>query len=392
MVELRLKSDKRDSHSHSHHPIMNVIESRSASVSVSRRHHPINSRTLSASSTDEFDYSFDDDLDEQPLHSVPLAAELRQQPLDPILKHAVPSSIHRSTPVSSYIAPSRKSSTANLIRSSQPQPHTNLASTSLLQSPAESDHISNQPHLSAAFRSSSPLPPLLMSSRSESDELELKHAGGARPSTYDDPDLPTSHPDPIIAKGGPAAPSELPLSLPISPGALLQYVRHMRLASKNRKAGVNSDGPLKLPLHNRASSSTSAISDEALSHSLHSLQLSTAQTASENPSSDLVHSSQPRSLTIPDGAAQDDTKPVAETLDLSHRRIADITQPVVEELAEYVERLALGYNYLPVLPDHFAFLGESLRYLNLRGNHMEIFPEVVSKSCLCGFFSVSSAT
>lgn len=67
---------------------------------------------------------------------------------------------------------------------------------------------------------------------------------------------------------------------------------------------------------------------------------------------------------------------MAETLDLSHQRIADLTQPVVEELAEYVERLALGYNYLPVLPNHFALLGESLRYLNLRGNHMEIFPEV----------------
>lgn len=67
----------------------------------------------------------------------------------------------------------------------------------------------------------------------------------------------------------------------------------------------------------------------------------------------------------------------AETVDLSHRKIVDLSLPVVQELAEFVERLALGYNYLPILPPHFALLGETLRYLNLRGNHMEVFPEVV---------------
>ncbi|MBW0507914.1 hypothetical protein O181_047629 [Austropuccinia psidii MF-1] len=136
--------------------------------------------------------------------------------------------------------------------------------------------------------------------------------------------------------------------LPISPESLLRHVRQMRLIAKNRKISPNLD-PRELSssnsnIHTRAGSNASSTGDEIIETRL-----------------------------------DEGGRTIAETLDLSHQRITDLTQPVVEELAEYVERLALGYNYLPVLPDHFTILGESLRYLNLRGNHMEIFPEVLTR-------------
>ncbi|KAI7944710.1 hypothetical protein MJO28_010405 [Puccinia striiformis f. sp. tritici] len=132
---------------------------------------------------------------------------------------------------------------------------------------------------------------------------------------------------------------------PITPEGLLKLVRLMRTNNHNNNNNNNN-----LSVHSRAASNASS----ATYDDLKSL-----------------------SLTIPVDPLQKRT--MAETLDLSHQRIADLTQPVLEELAEYVERLALGYNYLPVLPDHFAILGDSLRYLNLRGNQMEIFPEVLTR-------------
>ncbi|KAG0143701.1 hypothetical protein CROQUDRAFT_660877 [Cronartium quercuum f. sp. fusiforme G11] len=240
------------------------------------------------------------------------------------------------------------------------------------------------------------LPPTIMSSRSESDELDWKSRGLGRARAIDDPDQIHHHhnldhapvsssPSPTTL--GPSASSESSLQVPITPEALLHHVRQMRLTSRRRyltptassPSNLN-EGPLQLPVHNRAGSNTSLTFDDNLSYSIHSPQFSTVPLANDQPISDAVGtSSQSLTLLLPEGGSSEECKPMAETLDLSHKRIADLTQTVVEELAEYVERLALGYNYLPVLPDHFAILGESLRYLNLRGNHMEIFPEVLTR-------------
>ncbi|KNZ59970.1 hypothetical protein VP01_1634g1 [Puccinia sorghi] len=154
----------------------------------------------------------------------------------------------------------------------------------------------------------------------------------------------------------------------------------MRIAAKN-----NLRKETNLTVHSRAASNASSTYDDliASNHCLSSSTISTCSNDGHSTPNEIVQQQQhhhppPTSLTltIPDSRVE---RPMAETLDLSHQRIADLTLPVVEELAEYVERLALGYNYLPVLPDHFAILGESLRYLNLRGNHMEIFPEVLTR-------------
>ncbi|EGG06021.1 uncharacterized protein MELLADRAFT_63708 [Melampsora larici-populina 98AG31] len=244
---------------------------------------------------------------------------------------------------------------------------------------------------------SSTLPSIVMSSRSEADGVDMKargiefrgvmHEGLAQATKPDlDTTIVCSTPPTIV---DPSQSSEPPLPVPISPEALLMHVRQMRYASKRRQLTPNHsstsgshDAPLKLPVHSRAGSNTSSTSEDNLQYSIHSPQLQPTHIVYEPvaPDHGTVSQSQSLSLPLPGTGSSDEIKPMAETLDLSHQRIADLTQPVVEELAEYVERLALGYNYLPVLPDHFAILGESLRYLNLRGNHMEVFPEVVSNT------------
>ncbi|KAA1095271.1 RAM signaling network component [Puccinia graminis f. sp. tritici] len=166
-------------------------------------------------------------------------------------------------------------------------------------------------------------------------------------------------------------------TLPITPEALLRHVRQMRIAAINRRRSPSTPvDQASLSVHSRAGSNASSNYDEVIGSNL-CLSSSTMSTCSNDGHSNT--NNQSLTLTIPDSSRIENNRAMAETLDLSHRRIADLTQPVVEELAEYVERLALGYNYLPVLPDHFAILGDSLRYLNLRGNHMEIFPEVLTR-------------
>ena len=71
-----------------------------------------------------------------------------------------------------------------------------------------------------------------------------------------------------------------------------------------------------------------------------------------------------------------------DTVDLSHKRIAEVPHEVIEELRDEVEKLALGYNLLRDLPPGFAALGNRLRYLNVRVNMLTVFPQVVSLS-LC---------
>ena len=69
-----------------------------------------------------------------------------------------------------------------------------------------------------------------------------------------------------------------------------------------------------------------------------------------------------------------------DTVDLSHKRIAEVPVEVVDELKNEVEKLALGYNLLRDLPPHFAGLGNRLKYLNIRVNLLTIFPAVVRGS------------
>lgn len=67
-----------------------------------------------------------------------------------------------------------------------------------------------------------------------------------------------------------------------------------------------------------------------------------------------------------------------DTVDLSHKQIAEVPLEVIEELRDEVEKLALGYNLLRDLPPHFTALGSKLRYLNVRVNMLTVFPQVVS--------------
>ncbi|PRQ76448.1 RAM signaling pathway protein-domain containing protein [Rhodotorula toruloides] len=69
--------------------------------------------------------------------------------------------------------------------------------------------------------------------------------------------------------------------------------------------------------------------------------------------------------------------PKLDTVDLSHKRIAEVPLEVVEELKDEVEKLALGYNLLKDLPPHFGELGNRLKYLNIRVNLLTTFPAVL---------------
>ncbi|BGP40629.1 RAM signaling network component [Rhodotorula kratochvilovae] len=69
--------------------------------------------------------------------------------------------------------------------------------------------------------------------------------------------------------------------------------------------------------------------------------------------------------------------PKLDTVDLSHKRIADVPVEVVDELRDEVEKLALGYNLLKDLPPSFAQLGSRLKYLNIRVNLLTTFPAVL---------------
>ncbi|GAA5880561.1 hypothetical protein JCM3774_002010 [Rhodotorula dairenensis] len=66
-----------------------------------------------------------------------------------------------------------------------------------------------------------------------------------------------------------------------------------------------------------------------------------------------------------------------DTVDLSHRRIAEVPVEVVDELKNEVEKLALGYNLLRDLPPQFAQFGNRLKYLNIRVNLLTTFPAVL---------------
>ena len=78
-----------------------------------------------------------------------------------------------------------------------------------------------------------------------------------------------------------------------------------------------------------------------------------------------------------------------DTVDLSHKRIAEVSTEVINELKDEVEKLALGYNLLRELPGDFQKFAK-LRYLNVRVNLLTTFPQVVSPFLFDALISVIS--
>jgi hypothetical protein len=145
----------------------------------------------------------------------------------------------------------------------------------------------------------------------------------------------------------PAAPEP-----PITPQALLLHVRLLRSPS-HPMALSQSQGPLS------RLNATGTFSQPAS----HQRIRSAGSTASDNDA---------------ESPTQGPTIGKLDTVDLSHKRIAEVPIEVVHELQDEVEKLALGYNLLRDLPPHFVALGGKLRYLNVRVNVLTTFPQVVS--------------
>ncbi|SCV69726.1 BQ2448_1120 [Microbotryum intermedium] len=174
---------------------------------------------------------------------------------------------------------------------------------------------------------------------------------------------------------------------PIAPQALLSHVKSLRSPSSSPHTSISpqlsltrsTTAPLGTVLssstappefgatHQRITSTGSTGSDGALAASRERL--------SQSPTRSIV-----RPSTAPSqGSPSSKTTPVKlETVDLSHKRIAEIPQEVIDELRGEVEKLALGYNLLKDLPSQFSSLGNRLRYLNVRVNMLTVFPQVVS--------------
>jgi hypothetical protein len=136
---------------------------------------------------------------------------------------------------------------------------------------------------------------------------------------------------------------------PIAPQALLLYILSLRSASQplalSQSQGAGSRfAPSNNPLHQRIRSAGSAGSDNE----------------------DAI------------AATQVGNSGRLDTVDLSHKRIAEVPVEIVRELKDEVEKLALGYNLLRDLPPFFTALGSKLRYLNVRVNMLTTFPQVVS--------------
>lgn len=137
---------------------------------------------------------------------------------------------------------------------------------------------------------------------------------------------------------------------PLPPQALLLYILSLRSASQ----------PMSL--------SQSATSQN---HSRVRSGGSNASTEISNSLSDIR----------PPSPVRRDSEPVKlDTVDLSHRRIAEVSFEVINELKDEVEKLALGYNLLRELPGDFQAFAK-LRYLNVRVNLLTTFPQVVRLLC-----------
>lgn len=171
--------------------------------------------------------------------------------------------------------------------------------------------------------------------------------------------------------------------------SLLTYVNSL-------KAGAGSSAP-RQPLQRTYSESTDSsqgsrnASSERIGDSLyktalqmrHARNLSTESTSSTNSDDGLMFGQRPAfphrssSTSVNASSAANSKTSGIETIDLSHKRIAEMPVEVIEAIAGTVERLALGYNYMQTLPPQFNLLGKTLRYLNVRVNAFTIFPTVL---------------
>ncbi|KAK4057252.1 RAM signaling network component [Microbotryomycetes sp. JL221] len=141
---------------------------------------------------------------------------------------------------------------------------------------------------------------------------------------------------------------------PITPQALLLHVLSLRSASSAPLSLSQSQGPSLRP-------STPMESAASLGH--HRIR-SAGSTSSDHETPE--HQAK---ATAPFGKL--------DTVDLSHKRIAEVPIEVIDELRNEVEKLALGYNLLKELPSHFGLLGHKLRYLNVRVNAFSSFPSIL---------------
>ncbi|GAA5911584.1 hypothetical protein JCM6882_008045 [Rhodosporidiobolus microsporus] len=161
---------------------------------------------------------------------------------------------------------------------------------------------------------------------------------------------------------------------PISAQALLLHILALRSAS-SPMALSQSQGPLSragTPLY----SATSSASGLANHQRIRSASSTTSAADPDGAGSTISISS---ALTGADDRARSPSRAGArlDTVDLSHKRIADVPAEVVDELRDEVEKLALGYNLLKDLPPYFSGLGGRLKYLNVRVNMLTTFPAVL---------------
>ncbi|BGP16759.1 hypothetical protein JCM10213_002150 [Rhodosporidiobolus nylandii] len=154
-------------------------------------------------------------------------------------------------------------------------------------------------------------------------------------------------------------PSSASTEPPITAQALLLHVLALRSAASSPMGLSQSQGPL---------SRTAGLGAGGGAHQ-RIRSASSAASGHEEPSG---AAGDPRARSA-GGAAQ----VRLDTVDLSHKRIADVPPEVVDELRDEVEKLALGYNLLKELPAHLSGLGSRLKYLNVRVNMMTAFPAVL---------------
>lgn len=183
--------------------------------------------------------------------------------------------------------------------------------------------------------------------------------------------LPT--PQSALPPSGPAAfASAQPLSsdAPISAQALLLHVHSLRSSASPMTQTQSQGMPAKL---------AGLMQADSLVHQRG--RSAEASAVNDVPEEASALGNKPSALAGRGLSASSSSTALArlDTVDLSHKRIAEVPVEVINELKDEVEKLALGYNLLRDLPPHFAPLGNRLKYLNIRVNQLTVFPSVVSR-------------
>lgn len=172
--------------------------------------------------------------------------------------------------------------------------------------------------------------------------------------------------------------------------------------ASSTSSSISTTGPPLVPTASSVPTSTTTspseppISSQALLLHIHSLRSASSPMTLSQSSGPIPRSATPLlagqahqrirsagSSTEPDSTSEDRIPPRTssitrlDTVDLSHKRIAEVPLEVVDELKDEVEKLALGYNLLKDLPSCFVGFGSKLKYLNVRVNLLTVFPAVV---------------